>query len=410
MECEVKEIEYCKVQVHYESSPDVVVEKRREALAQLDDVKIPGFRKGKASPDVLKVRFKKNIEEWVKREMLSVAYDDVLFETKMKPIGYPQFLSSHLSGNKFICDLVVMKKPDFDLAEYKEIEIPKPHQPQTVTEIAEAMVQELRIKFGDYQPYEDGNFVENNDRITMDIETYIDGNKIEEACKVGHLYDVGSIPELDSNIFGMVPEDEREFEMKLPETFGPYANQDAKLKVIVHMGMKIIPSPLNDELAQKAGFATYDELHEKAMMAASGKLQSIEQALISSQLTKKLVAAHDFEIPTWLISMETQQIAAKDGIDLAKLTQEEQETYKNTAIDNVKLALILDSIREAEPEADLTDQEAANMVKQQLSQRTQDVENIFTQIQKNGQLVGMIAHLKNQFSLQWLSNKAKIVE
>lgn len=413
MEIECKEIEYCKLQVHYEADSDVVAEKRNESTNKLKDLKIPGFRKGKAPLEVLKSKFKKDIDEWVKREMLAVAYDDVVFETKIKPIGYPQCLTSNLAGTKFVCDLIFLKKPEFELKDYKEIEVPKPHQPMKKNEMAEQIIQDLRVKFGDPTPYEDDDFVEKGDKVTMDLVTKINDEVLDDASKMGMLYEVGSqasFAELDDNLMGMAPGDEREFNMALPESFGEYAGKEATITVTVHMGMKVAPAPLDDELAKKAGCENYEDLRTKATMAAESKIQSVDQALIANQLTKKLVAAHDFEVPSWLISMETQQLASRNGIKAEEISDDMQEQYRENAIENVKFALILDSIREAEPEAALTEQEAAETVKRQLMQRTPDAEQIFVEAQKNGQLVGMIANLKNQFTLQWLTGQAKLVE
>lgn len=413
MEIECKEVEYCKVQVHYEGDSEVVVEKQKEAIDSIKNVQIPGFRKGKAPLDVLKAKFKKNIDEWVKREMLSVAYDDIVFETKMKPIGYPQCISHTLQGSNFVCDLLFMKRPEFELKDYKGLEIPKPHQPQKSSELAEAMMQELRVNFGDLQPYEEGDFVEKGDKVTMDIATTIDGETIDDASKEGMLYEIGvqgSFTEIDDNILGMAPGEEREFEIVLPANFGEYGGKKASIKVTLHMGTKKVPCPLDDELAKKAGCDSFEDMKNKIEMTANAKIQSMEQALVAQQVSKRLVASNDFEVPTWLISMEAQQIAARDNAKLEEMPKVTQEEYRNDAIENVKMALILDTIRDVEPEATLTESEAAEMVKRQLAGRTEDPDKVFVEAQKNGQLVGMIANLKNQFTLQWLVNQTKLIE
>src|SRR3989304_9119645 len=107
MHIETKEVEYCKLQVQYVADPDVVQQKRKEVLnqirKQIKHIQMPGFRPGKATDDVIKLKFKKEIQTTLMRELIAHAYDDILFETKIRPIGYPKTENSHLDGSAFSC-------------------------------------------------------------------------------------------------------------------------------------------------------------------------------------------------------------------------------------------------------------------------------------------------------------------
>ncbi len=124
---EVNEIEYCKVNVKYTAPPESVIEKTNEAIKELKKLATPGFRAGKAPDNVIKTRYKQKINEWVKRELIQFSHDEIVFETKMQSIGQPQVLSMNLNGNNFNCEMLFLKKPDFELKEVKGLEIPAPH-------------------------------------------------------------------------------------------------------------------------------------------------------------------------------------------------------------------------------------------------------------------------------------------
>ena len=89
-----EELEYCRSKVFYNADLDKVRSKRADILKQFCDLskntQVPGYRKGKAPPHIIRMTYRKQIEDALKRDMVSVAYDDIVFETKIKPIFYPK--------------------------------------------------------------------------------------------------------------------------------------------------------------------------------------------------------------------------------------------------------------------------------------------------------------------------------
>src|ERR1700674_1095548 len=115
MQIESKEIEYCKLHVNYVADTDVVIEKHNEALQQLKDAKIPGYRKGKATKAALKHYVAKNknvkvqLDNWVKQELATDAFDKIQFELKTKVIGQPEVTALELGDKSFTCEMNIMQ-------------------------------------------------------------------------------------------------------------------------------------------------------------------------------------------------------------------------------------------------------------------------------------------------------------
>lgn len=393
-----EETEYCKLKVNYTAEPEVIAEKEKEILKQFKDFKMPGFRKGKAPDHAIKSKYYKEIKNAVARELVAHAYDDSLFELKIKPIGYPQTNELKFDGKNFSCELLFMKKPDFQLIDIKSIEIPKPHQEKTDIELAEKMLQELRLQNGDVSPYQDGDAVQMGDKVTMDV-IFEDVNENRE----GILYQLGSneIPGLDNEILAMVPGEER----KVTLVDGKNAT------VNLHMGMRTVPCALNDELAQKVGLKTLEELRRAVDGIAGNQNKKMRDMAVGNQLKAILVDKHDFVVPTWLTLMESQDIARKQQNDWSLLTDEEKSELNVTAEKNVKFALILDSIRTDHPECELGEQEVIQMLSQKLQANgVQDSNAYLQQAQKSGHLMAMVASLKNEYCFQWAVDNVKLVE
>lgn len=412
MTLQINEIEPCKLQIHYTAEPDKVIAKRKEAVKHLRKTKIPGYRLGKAPDYALKLTLKKEINDWVEREMVSEAYDDILYTTKAKPIGSPQVNKSELNDNQFWCDLTFMKKPDIELKQYKDFLIPRPPARFTPEEMIEKMLQELRVQNGEMVPYAEADSVQLSDKITMDASCTVDGSEVAEAKQNGILYRVGDgiFPGFDDQICGMIPGETREFSLTFSDDVQIPAlkSKTAVFTVNVFVGMKIIPASLDDELAKKVGLSSYEDLMKTVQGIVTNKISQEYNQAVSQQIIRRILDAHTFEVPTWLSSMEAQQLAAQNKLEWKTLQDSDKMDILNIAKDNVKLALILDSIKDVEPETAFSDSECIGVIKQKLTEMGQDPDVYLTEAQKDGRLTGMIAQMRNEGIMQWLVAHSKV--
>jgi trigger factor len=427
MAMQVNEIEYCKVNVHYTVEGDAVKDKISDTVRNLkkNKVRVPGYRPGKASDLAIRVHLKKHINEKVKEELVAQAYDDILFETKMKPIGYPQIMNSQLNGDNFLVDMLFLKKPEFELKGYKDLELPKPHMETTVENMTQHLLQQLREFHGDTMPYSETDFVQMGDQITMDVKVELDGKPVDSLAKEGVLYKVGErmFEGFDDSILGMTAGEERKFELVLGDKtkLGMVIDgedpgvEDVKAAFIVniHMGTKKTPCPLDDTLAEKAGFKNFEELLQAATGRASGRMQENERNMLSQQVINKLLENNQFEVPAWLTNMEAQRLAQNNGVKLEEMGEEGSRYMVEQAEKQVRLSLILDSVRENEVEAVFSNNELLSAMTNRLMQagHTQESANtLLKQAERQGSLYGMIAQLKDETTLQWLIEHSKIVE
>ncbi len=448
-----EEIEYCKVKSNYVADTDVVEEKTEEVVKRLKTMKlkVPGFRQGmsrtktkrksgtkrKGKTKAVKnlgfknsvlyeralVRhYKSYIEDNVKKELVSEGIDETIFEwsrehgTKMHPIGYPEISNLAYDGDTFSCDMVFLKKPDFELGKYKGFDIPKPHNDDTPETTAAEMIQELRVRHGDVVPYEENDFLQEGDQVTVDIQATADGEDLEHLTRQGILYTVGSqtYGEFDQNLYGMKAGEHRKFDIVFPEddemVAGPLQGKRVTFDVDLHMGTKRVPHPLDDELAKKMGFDNYDVLHQEVIGAANTKIQGKEMMLLTQQVTTRLLDNNKFEVPAWLVLMESQDTARKMGRHWHDLSTEEIELFNENSKKSVRLSMILDSIREADPESVFSTQEIIDKLKNQIASQGQDPVAVLTQAEKNGTLLGEVTRLRDEATVQWILDSSKIIE
>jgi len=376
----------------YEADPEVVEEKLETAIDQFKDVDIPGFRKGKATPNAIRVHKKKEIDQLVKQELAVQAYDEILYDTGMKVIGSPHFTEVKLTGKKFSCKMAVVKRPEFELVDLKKLVIPPLEIPE---QDLENTLDVLCHRHGSLNPFGEKDVVGEGDKLTLDISYTIDE---EETVLDSQPYDVGSqgYPGLDDEIIGMKINEEKKY------TFNN-GGKDYAFKVKVKMGLKNVPADLDDELAKKYKLENFEQLIgevEKSQTAYNNKKQAMYQRTETAQW---LVNHHEFEVPASLILEETKVFAARNGLEIASLGEEEMKTVASEACNSVKLALVLEAVREDHPESFLSDQEAIQGLAGRAKEMGQDPQKTITLLQQRGFLASSLQSVKDEYTLHWIT-------
>lgn len=415
MQIEVNEIEECKLHINYTADAGEIFNKRGEILEAFKKAPVPGFRKGKASVDAIKVHYRNQIEESLKRGLAEDAYHNTLFEKKIRPHGAPKFNTLLLADGKFTCEFELFTKPEFELAPYVNMEIPKPHDAQSTAELTEELLQNLRVRFGEAVPYSETDFVQDGDNVIIDYEGTLDGEKQEQLCATGEMLTVGrsNLKDFDTNLLGMMLGETREFDLVVPEGALPsLAGKTIHLKVTVNMGSKVTPCPLNDELAVKLGKKDFAELREFAHATAGAGIQNKHKAAIVDAVALKLVESNQIKVPNWMSLSEAQYLAHQSKLDWVTLSDEDKEKYLQLGEKNVKLSLILDKVRDENPEAQLTDQEVFDVIKQNLAktQSATSLDEVIQQMNKSGYLQILFSRIRDEHAMDFITKTVKLVE
>lgn len=415
MQINVTELEPCKLSIHYEADAEEILNKRSEVLQHFKKAPVPGFRPGKATLDAIKMHYRTQIEESLKRALVEDAYHNSLFEKKIKPHGPPKISSAFLGDGKFTCEFELYSKPDFTMSDFKGIAVPKPHESTTDIELAERMLQELRVKAGEVVPYTETDFVQHGDNVIVNYTATVDGAKLDALCGEAEMLTVGSsqLTEFDDNLLGMTLGENREFDLVVPDTGLPsMVGKVIHFAVNLVMGSKSIPAPLDDSLAAKTGKKDFAELKEHALFTAQAKIQELFRNQVLEAIIHHLVDSNNVNVPNWMALSEAQYLVHNAKLNWALLPDQDKEKYLELSAKNVKLALVLDKIRELEPEAQLSDQEVFDMIKKNIAQSkmTTDFDAAIKEMNRTGYLQILMSRIRDEHTLDFVVKSARIVE
>ncbi len=416
MQIDVREIEPCKLSVTYVADALEILNKRGEIIAHFKKAPVPGFRPGKATNDAIAVHYRAQIDDSLKRALAEDAFHNTLFEKKIKPHGPPRFNSLLLADGKFTCEFDLHTKPDFELAQFTNLQIPKPHESETEEMMVEKLLQELRVRLGEAIPFSETDFVTTGDNIIIDYEGYLDGEKIDHLCAEGEMLTVGAsaLADFDNNLLGMQLGEVREFDVTIPaeSALPSLSGKTVHIKVTLNMGSKSNPMPLDDSLAQRMGKKDLTELRELARGTATASLQNRQKAQINAAVANTLVDANNVDVPNWMTLSEAQYLAHGAKVDWATIDDADKEKYMGLAVRNVKLSLILDKIREENPDAQMTDQEVFEIIKSNLA-RTQvkePIDEVIDKMNKSGYLQILFSRIRDEHTLDFVTKTVQYIE
>src|ERR1700704_6067173 len=88
------------------------------------EASLPGFRPGKAPRDMVLRKYAKDIQDEVKRKLISDSYKKAVEEQKLDVLGYPDIEEIQFSrGQPLQFAATIETAPEFELPEYKGIPV-----------------------------------------------------------------------------------------------------------------------------------------------------------------------------------------------------------------------------------------------------------------------------------------------
>ena len=260
------ELPESRVRVEAEVGPGEVERRMTQAAKVLArNIRVPGFRAGKAPPPVVIKRVGREavLDEAV-RESLGSWYRAAIDDAHVVPVGEPEIDMSELpkEGEPLKFSIEIGVRPKAELGEYKGLEVGKREADVSDEAVAEE-VDRLRERAAKLEPVE--RQAQRGDFVVMDFEGTLDGVPFAGGEGRDQMIELGSgrlVPGFEEQLEGAVAGQDLTVTVTFPDDYGSdeLAGEVAEFAVTVReVKAKQLPE-LNDELAEEAGFDTLDEL------------------------------------------------------------------------------------------------------------------------------------------------------
>ncbi len=405
MKTAVTELPDSRARVEVEVPADLVGRGlQRAARALAKEMRMPGFRKGKAPPSLViqRLGFGTVLQDAI-RESLPEWYEQGLLSSGVSPVGDPNIeivSAPEAEGEPLEFKFEIGVRPPAKLGEYRGLEVGKAEAEPT-DEIVDREVERIREGFTKLEPVE--RAAADGDVLLVDFEGLRDGKAFEGGKANDYLLELGGgqlIEGFEEQLTGAEAGDERKVEVTFPEDYQAeeLAGEDAVFKVEVkEVREKVLPE-LDDDFASEASeFETLEELRADISKRVSEAVDERAEQDFRVAAVDAAVDAATVDMPDALVQARAEerwdrverQLAAR-GMDpnaylqmQGKTREELLEESKPDAERELKREAVLAAIAEAEA-IEVSEEEMVEALAHTAEHERTTPEKLLERLRENG--------------------------
>lgn len=322
-------------------------------------VRMPGFRPGKAPAKLIEARFgRAAVLEQVVNEAVPSRYSQAVSSSDLKPLGQPEIEVTKIEdGDQVTFTAEVDVRPEITLPDLAALKISIDPIEVGDDEVATEL-DALRARFGTLTGVE--RKAGHGDFVSLDLSATVAGEDIPEAATEGLSHEVGSgqlIEGLDEAVVGLSAGENKVFTTKLAA--GPHAGKEAEVTVTVGSVKERELPDADDEFAQLASeFDTIDELRANLseQVSRAKRVQQAEKAReatlgvlldqVEMPLPEAVVQAHvDNALHTALHGLDHDENKFAESLEEQGSSRAEFDAdTRSEAEKSVKTQLLLDAL------------------------------------------------------------------
>ena len=433
MKTELNEISPTQREIKIEIEAEVVRETYNKVSQKYArGAQVPGFRKGFAPVDVVRMRFREEISNEVLRELVPEKVSEAIREHDLAPLGEPHL---HLEDAENIkvngtqpinLHVHVEVMPEIPAPDYKNLEAVRRVRPVSDEEL-ERVINERRRMNSTLVPVENRKSKE-KDTLIVDLEGVFLDKPDEEPIKANDLEitlgDERIEKSFTENLAGLGADEEKEFTVEYAEDFSSpaLAGQKVKYKAKVKsLGTMEMPEA-DDEWASslEEGFASIADLRRRLRGDLETAAKAEADNRVRDELITKLIENHEFEVPNALIERQARGLLdnfardlANQGVNLEGLEQNfvqmAYENMKTQAERDVRGAMLLEKIAELET-VQVTGDEIATEIERVAGYYGVTAEEVRASLTKQGGENSIVDTLRSRKAVEALVAQAKVSE
>lgn len=343
------------------SIPAKDVEKKVDAkLNQISkNVKLPGFRPGKAPKDMLKQKYQSSVMGEVLDDMIRDASENVIKEKKLQPAMMPNIkITSFSEGKDLEFEMNLEVLPEIKFNDLSQISLEKLMAEVPAEEVEKAL-KYLAESRRETKKVEESRGAKKGETVVINFVGSIDGVEFKGGKGDSYPLELGSnsfIPGFEEQLIGKKAGDKVDVKVAFPATYHAkdLAGQDAVFAVEIVELREVEETVINDEFAKSLGEKSLEELKSKISARIKTDYETASRMKLKRQLLDNLDKEYSFEVPEGMVEAEYKGIIAQyenakkhNQLDESEKSKPEDELfaeYKGIAVRRVKLGLLLSEI------------------------------------------------------------------
>ena len=279
--------------------------------------RLPGFRAGKAPRHLVIKAYNPQIQDEVRRKLLSESFREALREQKLDLVGRPEVEETQFGRGKPLQFTATFEiAPEFELPDYRGLPVRREVRIVTPEDVERAVgiLLEERATYVDV-----AHPVQNGDFVVINYTGTCDGKPITETAPTArgltekkefwvHVAEGSFIPGFTEQLVGASAGEKRTVTVQYPADF--VSSQLAGLTGVYEVEVlqvkeKQLPE-LNEELAKAYGAETVEDLRAGVRRDLENELRHKQQRDTRDQLVRELLNRVTCELPESVVIHETK--------------------------------------------------------------------------------------------------------
>ena len=335
----------------------------------IKQVQLPGFRPGKAPEAMAAKHCEKQIEEEVKRKLISEAYHQGVKDQRLEVLGYPDIEEIKFErGQPLQFAATVEINPQFDLPEYRGLPAKRESALVTDEDVTKA-IDALRGQAATFDTVD--RAVQEGDYIVVNYTGTTDGKPLTELAPTARglteqkafwveVKPTSFIPGFAMQLVGAKAGDKRTVTVDFPADFvtPQLAGKQGVYEVeVVEVKEKKLP-PLEDAFAKMYGTETVDKLREGVRQDLQNDRNDRQKRGVRTQILQALTEKVTFDLPETSLQVETRNVVyelvnenKRRGVPNDIIESKKEELYSaasGIARERLKLGFLVSKISEKE--------------------------------------------------------------
>ena len=368
MNTKIEDIDSCKKKIKFDIAfKDYQAKVQSSYLTLARQVKVPGFRPGKAPMSMLEKRFGSNVKKEVMTQLVSERLAEVIEEKGFRSVSPPKILEVEAEeGTDISVSASVEIVPEFKINDYSKVEIPIEITRVTDEDVNQAINyqrerQGTKVQVLD-RPVEDKDFVK------LDFNGTLNGEAFEGGKGSDHIVQIGSeylLKDMGNQLIGMSVDEEKDIPVQIPENYSSNKSIAGK-EVIFHVSLKGIQKnqlpELNDDFAKniepKDKFASLEDMKLQIRSQLEEHARGDAHREAKKIVAKKITEMNPIEVPEGLVEEQIKHMViqalkkeqqAKNQTESINeeeihVTDSQKKEHRENAIQLLQQELVLDQL------------------------------------------------------------------
>jgi trigger factor len=413
---------HIKVAVERESINNRLDAKFKELMPESS---VSGFRPGKAPKALVRRRYRKEVADQVKAELLLESLEQLAEEHDIAPLSAPNldpFRIELPDEGPLVYEFEVEVRPQFDLPNYKGLKLRRPVKTFTDADVAQE-TRRLLGPYGQLVPKPEGS-AQVGDAIVADV-TSRDGDRVLSSIKEAVVkvepqlaFKDGVAEQFAEQIQGANPGDTREVDITLSDKVSDESLRGKKVKSSFTVKeVKAVRLPeLTHEFLHNFGVHNKDQFEELVRLILERRLEYLQRQSARRQVMEQLAASANWELPHDLLIRQARKALARQVMEMRAngIPEEEirgrqrlleQDVVRNTAM-ALKEHFVLQKIAEEE-KIDVNEDDLEEEVERIADQNRESPRRVRARLEREDLLDALAAELIERKALNLVLGSAE---